>query len=275
MRFITIQKLDGTQVKTKDVGLNISKFRPSPPTLRNVFDSLNGRHGQIDFGASYEPREIEVEGFFNGITHEYYPLYRDQLFRMFGSLEAFYIIDSAQPWKRWLVRINGDWDVDKVNLSTYGEFKLTFITVESPFAETNATTLEPKVWKDEGWWWGSNVFWGDDDEYIYKTSQFIVRNFGDVPIDPRQTQLVLTYKGPSNNLVITNTTTGEQFKYFGTTTIDDDLKIDGIRTLKNGLSVIADTNLKLLTLKPGENIFTVAGNTGKFTLSIEFRYLYL
>lgn len=275
MRFITFEYLDGTKINSKDFGLFVSKFRPSPPSLRNTFDELNGRHGQIDFGASYDNRTIEFEGFFNGKTSEAYPLYRDRIFRNLARLKSFYLIDSAQPWKRWLVRLDGEWDVDKVNLSTFGEVKATFITTGQPFAETNATTLQPKVWKDGGWWWGAGISWGDDDEYIYSSTSFTVRNFGDVPVDPRQSELVIKFTGESSNLTITNTTTGDVFQYNGTTGASDTIAINGIRSLKNGLSIISSTNLKLITIEQGDNAFTVAGTTGAFTISFEFRYLYL
>lgn len=275
MRFLTIEALDGTRVDTKDIGLFVSKFRPSSPKLRNVFDELNGRHGQIDFGASYDNRTIDFEGFFNGKSTAAYPLYRDRLFRIFGGLKSFYVIDSAQPWKRWLVRVEGDWDVDKVNLTTFGEVKITFITTGKPFAETNVTTLEPKVWKDNGWWWGAGIAWGDDDEYIYTIPSFTVRNFGDVPVDPRQSELVIRFTGASSNLSITNLTTGDVYQYIGTTGASDTLEINGIRSLKNGLSVISSTNLKLITIQKGDNQLLVEGATGAFTVSFEFRYLYL
>lgn len=275
MRYITFEALDGKKIHSKDFGLFVSKFRPSPPSLRNVFDELNGRHGQIDFGSTYDNRTIEFEGFFNGKTSEAYPLYRDRIFRIFASLKPFYLIDSAQPWKRWLVRLDGDWDVDKVNLSKFGEVKATFITTGKPFAETNATTLEPKVWKDNGWWWGAGISWGDDDQYVYDTNEFVVRNYGDIPVDPRNAELIIRYQGASTDLKITNLTTGEVFQHYGATGTPDLLEINGIRTLKNGLSVITSTNLRLLTLDTGVNSFKVEGTTGAFTLSFNFRYLYL
>lgn len=275
MRYVTIEHLDGTTVDSRDFGFVVNRFHVPAPTVLNKSETIDGRHGGIDFGASYGPREIELEGYFNGKTVAAYPLYRDRIFRMFGGLKSFYIIDSYQPWKRWLVRVDGDWDVDRLGRTAFGEVKMTLKTQNLPFAETNATTLEPKVWKDNGWWWGAGIAWGDEDAYVYTTPSFTVKNFGDVPVDPRQSELVITFNGVSTNLSITNETTGDVFQYYGTTGASDEIEINGIRPLKNGLSAIADTNLKLITIEPGENDFTVDGATGAFTISFEFRYLYL
>lgn len=275
MRYVTIEHLDGTTIDSRDFGFVVSRFHVPAPTIINKSENIEGLHGQIDFGASYAPRELELEGYFNGKTVAAYPLYRDRVFRMFGGLKSFYIIDSYQPWKRWLVRVDGDWDVDRLGRTAFGEVQMTLKTMKLPFAQTNATTLEPKVWKDNGWWWGAGISWGDENAYVFNTTSFTVKNFGDVPVDPRQSELVITFNGASSGLTITNETTGDVFQYYGTTGASDEIEINGIRPLKNGLSIISDTNLELITIDPGDNQFTVDGATGPFTITFGFRYLYL
>jgi hypothetical protein len=164
-------------------------------------------------------------------------------------------------------------DAERVNLSRFGQVSLTLVTVGLPFAESAMTSLQAREWQDNGWWWGAGIEWSDED-YIYQSSSFTVPNFGNVAIDPRFMQLIVRFNGASTNLRIQNLTTGDDWQYTGTTLVGDQIRLEGIRSLKNGTSIVRDTNFQLIKLDPGINQFAVTGATGAYTISFEFRYHY-
>jgi hypothetical protein len=122
------------------------------------------------------------------------------------------------------------------------------------------------------------VKWGElmvTEQTIYtinNETEFTIYNVGDETINPRQHALVVTFIGASTNLTITNSTTGEEWSYTGATTSTDVIRLDGVRSTKNSLTILRDTNRKLITLAEGANAFVIAGASGSFVLTFEFRF---
>jgi hypothetical protein len=100
---------------------------------------------------------------------------------------------------------------------------------------------------------------------IYNAGQFVV--------DPRERSLKITFTGASTNLQISNMTTGDTWTYSGTTTASDVVLLDGIRSLKNGLTIFSSTNRKLIKMNAGNNYFYISGASGTGTITFEFSYL--
>ncbi|PGG75176.1 phage tail protein, partial [Bacillus toyonensis] len=111
--------------------------------------------------------------------------------------------------------------------------------------------------------------------YTKTTATFSIDNKGHVEIDPRQMPLRITFKGASENLKIKNKTTKEEWSYTGITTDKDTIVIDQVRSTKNSLSIVRDTNKKAISLKEGINDFEVTGAKGVFSISFDFRFQYL
>lgn len=271
---LTIERKNGDILTNEDIGLVVSRFDVSPPSLETTTETISGRHGNIDLGSTFEPREIELDGYFKSYDFQSFPMYKDRLFKAFASEESFYLIDSRQPWKRWLVKLSGQSGVDRIPLTRFGEVSMTFQTMGMPFATSAATSLEPRIWEDNGWFWGSGIAWGDED-FVYTTSSFTVPNYGDVIVNPRFMELIIRFSGASTNLRIQNLATGDDWQYTGTTASNDIVTINGIRSTKNGISIVRDTNKQLLRLATGDNAIQVSGATGEFTISFEFRFAYL
>src|SRR5690554_7861270 len=96
-----------------------------------------------------------------------------------------------------------------------------------------------------------------------------------LPIYPRVHDIKITFKGASDGLSITNTTTGDVFVHNGQTNANDTIELEGIRMLKNGESIFRDTNHRLITLETGYNDFVINGATeGEFEIIFEFRFYY-
>lgn len=277
--YLTIETLDGQTYKLDDDKYRVHTldFLVSSPEYDHRSDGIEGRDGVIDLGSSYTKRKLTAELYLKASSIESYALYRDQVFKLFKSKKAFYITESRTPWKRWLVKVTNSFELDQTRI--YGLFSVEMETVGLPYVESRATTLEPLVWENEGWFWGAGMSWGDNpDQYnITNKTSFIIPNYGDITIDPRMMDLTIRFTGASSNLRITNVTTGDVFQYNGTTFANDTLVLEGVRVWKNDTtnSVVLSTNYGLITIDPGENTFSVAGVIGEFTLSFEFRFYYL
>ncbi|PHG55535.1 phage tail protein, partial [Bacillus toyonensis] len=112
-------------------------------------------------------------------------------------------------------------------------------------------------------------------DYTRTTSNFTINNKGAVEIDPRQMPLRIIFKGASENLKIKNKTTKEEWTYTGITTDKDTIVIDQVRSTKNSLSIVRDTNKKVISLQTGINEFEIIGAKGAFSISFDFRFQYL
>ncbi|WP_214807634.1 phage tail family protein [Exiguobacterium sp. s102] len=275
--FLTIETLDGQTYKLDDDKYRIHTidFKVSSPEYNHQSDNIEGRDGQIDLGSSYTKRKLTAELYLKASSMASYALYRDQVFKLFKSKKAFYITESRTPWKRWLVKVTNSFELDQTRI--FGVFTVEMETSGLPYVESRATTQQPLVWMDNGWFWGAGISWGDSmDQYnVVNDTEFVIPNYGDVVVDPRQMGLVIRFNGASSNLTLTNLTTGETFAYYGTTGASDTLVLDGVRVLKNDISVVRQTNYGLLTMAIGNNDFLVEGALGNFTLSFEFRFYYL
>ncbi|PEP89090.1 hypothetical protein CN585_28785 [Bacillus toyonensis] len=112
-------------------------------------------------------------------------------------------------------------------------------------------------------------------KYRHTTTSFRIYNTGDTKVDPRHMPLRITFTGASENLKITNKTTKEEWMYTGITTDTDTIVIDQVRSTKNSLSIVRDTNKKVISLQTGRNEFEIIGATGAFSISFDCRFYYL
>lgn len=266
-----IQRLNGAIYNLDDCGITTRDFAISSPGSRSYSEVIEGRHGAVGLGQNYDVRTINASFYMKAVDYDDYALFRDEVFRIFRTDEQFYVTESRNPEKRWLVRINSPIAIEQNGL--YGFFDVEFIA-DNPFAESVGTTLSPMTFDAELWQIGQGLTI-DDKEYSFTSSTFRVHNAGDITVDPRMFPLVITFTGASTNLAITNATTGDVWQYTGTTTASDVLTLDGKRSTKNGLSVFRNTNRGVIKIAQDWNDFTITGATGAFTISFDFRFYYL
>lgn len=266
-----IQRLNGAIYNLEDYGITTRDFAISSPSSRSASEVIEGRHGAVGLGLVYDVRKINASFYMKAVDYDDYALLRDEIFRVLRTDEPFYLTESRNPGKRWLVRIESPFIIDQQGL--YGFFDVEFIA-DNPFAESIGTTLDPLTFDTELWQIGQGII-DDGLEYTHTTSSFRIYNIGDTTVNPRQHPLVITYTGESTNLKIKNVTTGEEWAYTGASVAGNTIKLDGIRSTKNGLSIFRDTNRKVITLAPGWNDFTITGASGSFTVSYDFRFYYL
>lgn len=266
-----IEKLDETIIETEEYGIKLLTYSISSPSPRVVTEEIENRDGHVELGTTFGGRKIRASFFMRSYDMLDYTLLRNEVFRLFMTKELFYLHDPKQK-KRWLVRAANEFDIEKIS-PTGGKFEIEFIS-PSPYAESIGTTLDPLTFDAELWQIGQGLV-GDDLIYRHITSSFRIYNAGDVTVDPRCFPLVISFKGASTNLKIKNNTTGDEWEYSGTTAAGDTIELNGIRSLKNGSSILSQTNRKLINLVPGWNDFTLTGATNPFEISFDFRFYYL
>jgi len=110
----------------------------------------------------------------------------------------------------------------------------------------------------------------------FTTSSFTYFNSGNQVVDPRKhDEMKIEFTGASDNLTITNETTGDVWSYTGSTLSSDTILLQGIRSFKNGSSIFGNTNRKIITLATEGNHFTVSGASGEFEISISTKFYFL
>jgi len=270
---LIIQKENGEIIKTKETPLTLLSLWRSSVDHKTKTEELSSKDGLIHVETTYGPRELRGKFFFDSRDIYDYFLILHEIYVIFSSKKPFYLIhDEREPGKRWKVQAKNTFDPEKIG--NYGSFEIDFISY-SPFCESVGTSLDDRTFDSELWQFGQNLL-AEDISYTHTSNNFMIYNAGDEHVNPREHELTIniTANEPANNLIITNTTTGEEWEYTGSINTGDILTIDGIKSYKNGSSVFRDTNRKLISLARGENDITVSGLTD-FEISFDFRFLYL
>jgi phage-related protein len=264
-----IQYKDGTVIDLhEDKNIWVSSFRIPSPKPNHTTEKVDGRHGSVLLETLLDDRIAKAKFSIEAVDSAELDLLRDELYRIFNPLIKFYIIRDLQPGKRMEVSVDGDFDLDYLTLED-GEFELNFV-MHSPYMESVITTLNP--FQLEGY---SQMSTPEEVKYQFSETKFRVWNEGEITLDPSVQSLLILFEGVSSGLTISNLTTGDQWQYNGTTGEDDSIRLDGIRSFKNEVSIFGQTNRKLVTLVPGWNEFEITGATSPFEISFDFRFYYL
>lgn len=266
---IVIETLEGLRYDLDLQGIKPISFEVDSPSPRTEREEVEGSDGHIDIETTFEGRSMRASFLIQSSDFADYHVVRHEIFKLFNAKKQFYVIDSRLPKQRWKVRTAAKYSLERINFVN-GIFVLELLS-SSTYAESITTTLDVE---------GSDYLFQVDTEeqiqYSFNTTTFFVWNNGDVGVDPvnRWAELIITFKGPSENLSIQNLTTGDEWAITETTTADDVITLDGIKSFKNGMSVFGKTNKKLITLAPGRNDFEIVGALGQFLLTFDFRFYY-
>ena len=228
---IFIEELDGTRYDLKQFGLNPLTFSVDSLAPRHVTEIVEGRSGFIDMGTTLEGRTMNCTFYIRATDRLDYKLARDKVYKLFDARTYFYLIDSQQPGKRWLVKTSDMYGVERLN-SRIGSLEIQFVS-PSPYAESYGTTLDPFTFDAEKWQVGQGVI-SEDLIYAHNTTTFRIWNGSDIEIDPREIPLLIKYQGASNNLKIKNDTTGDEWAHTGPSGANDTITLEDVRSLKNG-----------------------------------------
>lgn len=259
---------DGKWIDTRSAGLDLLSFRKSSLSVKNEYESVEGKNGLIPAGTTWEGRDLTADFLIRASDHIDLVLLIDELMTLFTTKEEIGIVDSRSPGKVWFVKVDSTFTPEFVDLST-GKFTINFKS-SKPWCRSIGRTY-PAIDFENTEWQGLVT---EPLTYKSKSKRFRIFN-GGVQVDPREMPLDIIFKGASSNLQIINSTTGDLFTYKGTTKANDELQLAGIRHLKNGISIFAETNRKRITLAPGWNDIEIKGASGAIETSFDFHFWYV
>jgi phage-related protein len=262
-----VERLDGTRYDLGEMDIFVSSFQLSSPSFKHYTEEVEGRNGFIDFGTTYGGRSIKTKLTLLPVDSIDFELLRDEVYKIFNSLQPFYVIPENST-QRFKVKVSSEYGIERTAWDM-GETDFELIS-DIPFSESIGTSLSPMDIETEVWSFGQGLEL-EEYEYTHTTPSFSIYNPSDTPINPRELPLKITFTGASDNLKITNTTTGDYWQFLGTSTAGQVIILDGIRFTKGGLSIFGQTNRKLITLEQGLNNFTIEGATDPFEISFDFR----
>ena len=268
-----IEKMNGEVIDTKDTPLQLLTLWRESVEHRTETQQLPGADGLIHVETTYGARRLVGTFFFDSRDIYDYYLILNEIYKLFASKKPFYLTHSErEPGKRWLLQAQNTYTPEKIG--HVGTFEIEFLSY-SPFSESVGTTQDDFTFDSELWMIGMGLQ-AEDYTYTHTTNDFVIHNPGDREINPRETPLVIevTANEAGTGMTITNNTTGDEWSYTGTINPGDVIKLDGIKSYRNGLSIFRDTNRKLITLAEGENDITISGLTD-FEVSFDFRFYYL
>lgn len=246
-----IQQPDGSYYDLDDIGVKTVDFVVSAPAYTTEYEPADGMDGAHDLGTTLEPRTITADFYMKAKgTGEDYAELRDEVFSIFRSRRPFYVINTRSPSKRWLVKVEGSFEMDQQQ--GYGFFTVELVAASGVSESINISSRS------------------------FDTQTIHFMNSGNVPIDMRTQDVTeMTFTGASDGLSITNMNTSEVWKYNGVTEAGDVLRLKGVRSEKNGVSIFGQTNRKIITLVPGMNELKISGATDDFRLEIRSRFYFL
>lgn len=220
-------------------------------TPEHIVESVEDGDGGIHLSTFLKERSIIASLQFEILDGTSITAYNRRLSSLFNPLEQYYLVMDEDPSIRYGVRVNTGFDIDEISWED-GKFEIGFIMFNPLRESINLVNKR------------------------YAVPTFTFKNEGNRTIDPRkQNETEITFKGASTNLTITNNSTGDVWKYNGSTASNDIIQLKGIQAFKNGTSIFGQTNKKLLTIAVGNNEFTVSGASGDFELSISTRFYFL
>ena len=264
--------MNETEYDVADYGLTRLFHRISALEIEDYPEVFEGRDGEVDgVGARYAGRTISVDFVYQ--VNDIYDFYllRDKINTLFSIKDPFYIIFKREPYKRWRVRRLSGFTLEPNPKA--GVFTVEFKCVNL-YAESLVYSTATKSWDIDRWGWDGSIDWDTPLQYEFNSNNFIVRNLGNVTIDPREHEIrIYITATASSYLKITNQTTGDVYQLNNALSPNDNLVLNGVESKLNSSSVFGKTNHKLLTLAPGPNEFLIEGGT-IHRMDFEFRFLY-
>lgn len=249
---IKIWDKNNNEINLENYGLTGLALIPESPSFTVDTEQIPGMDGVIKLGKQLNPRNLKARFLSRSFDYVDSLVKLDEIYNLLNGDDPFYVAETNQPYKRWLVESTDPWTPERYNPTTM-EITLNLICYKGR-AESIGTTTMASAFE----YMDLPVTYTDYQD-IYAT-KFKVYNPGAL-IDPRNINhyLKITYKGNSENLRIRNLTTGDEWAYNGISNPEDVIVLEGIRSTKNGLSIFRQTNKRLITLAHGWNEFEIEG----------------
>lgn len=234
-------------------------------------ESVEGSNRNIDYGAVYKEREIQLNISMHAQDTQSYRLLRNEVYALFDDVA--YVSEEYDPGKIYEVRIDSQYIPERINgRVAKGEIECSMPGL--PFAESIGTTQDIEQnglrYSQELWSYGMGLSYDDDSQkYTNKKMNFAIFNAGDIGIHPFEQYLKIEFENIGKGYRLINETTGDKFEYLGRTT--GKFVLDGPNMTMKGLQAFRDTNRQYISLAPGWNYFNQ--NKAK-EVKFDFKYYY-
>lgn len=234
-----------------------------------------GSNRKINYGSIYNERDIQLSILLKAYDTQDYRLLRDATYALFNKHDTFYVVESYQPGKRYLVSVDSKYIPERIpGNQRYANGEITCTKLDVPFAESIGTTQDIEqhglTYNSELWSFGMGLLHDDEShKYTHNTTTFSIYNAGTEEVHPFEQYLQIKINNASKNYELKNLTTGDKFKYTGD--VSGTLKLDGPNITLNNLQTLRDTNKEFITLAPGWNHFEQ--NQARI-VEFDFRFYY-
>lgn len=264
---------DGTEVDFTDAfNVVVRSFTIDSPSPIIYHEKIQGKSGSIRLGKDYDNRTMRAVCEFFAVDAYDFPLLKNEILQALYQDEEFYIVRDVEPAKRWKVEVSQSFTPERIVNS--GVFTIEFESL-SPYSESFGSSLDPLTFDSELWQFGQGLLM-DEVSYVHNTNNFQIYNAGDTEVNPRFMPLIISYRGASSGLKIMNETTSETWQYInGNSNTQDTISLDGVRSTKNNLSIVRNTNKKVITIAKGWNKFKLENTSGSYEIKFDFRFYYL
>jgi phage-related protein len=272
----------GETWRLSDYGVKVLDFLVESPPVQAEYGVVEGRHGAVDYGATYGQRTISIPFILSARDSGDYPLARDDLFGLAAQTEPFYVREIRSlhaGTKRYHVRLRESFDMEQVRVHGSGDLLLE--TVDIPFAESIGTTqdIQENGIDAAAELWGFGMGLIDDPAshiYTHEGDSFKIYNAGNQQVHPffQYLKIVITnVKGSDNFFELRNVTNNTRFRTTEAVKDTQTIEIVGPQVTSDGLSYFRKTTHEFIELEPGWNEFEIDGALSA-KVSFDFRFYY-
>lgn len=248
---------------------------------KRVKDEVEGAHGYVDKGFTYETRNIELLFKLKSSDTQDYRLLRDEIFAYYSEGNFIYVSEEYQQGKRYKVMAVESFIPERINRRV-ASVGLQLEMVDIPFAESIGTTKtigeRGILSDDELWGFGMGLIDDPDShKYTHTGTSFKIYNAGNESIHPFNQQFlkitINNVQGSTSYFQLKNNTNGSLFRVNEGVGANQVIMLDGPNITSNGLNYLRKTNKGFIELSPGWNEFSITGATSA-KVEFDFRFYY-
>src|SRR5699024_7551183 len=104
---------------------------------------LEGSDVLINYGSSFNEREIKLEMLLKAYDTQDYRLLRDAVYAMFQTSDTLYVVEEYEPGKRYHIAVDESFIPERIqNNQRYANATINCSMVGIPFAESIGTTMD-------------------------------------------------------------------------------------------------------------------------------------
>lgn len=239
------------------------------PQFTNNYQDASGIDGSWFISQTLAKRTFTERFWLHFSTYYDLQLAKHDIYQIFAS--------------RQIIRVRSDHSPGKVYYGYPTPFEIAPLEGGSNDAVFSIVFDVPSGYKQSlyrsdkmaGTQYGMNIPVGQYPSYHYTTGNFVVKNLGDLKIDPyyqsHDLKIICKYSGSS--ITITNQTTGESWSYNRSNDGSHTITLDGVNTYYDGTNDTVNSDGGTISLVTGDNHISVSGANVDVTFSFPFLYL--